>query len=123
MTATVKLDAVLAPKSGVSAKGSSWVAQEFIVETKEKYPKKIAMSLFGEEKVKLLENCLIGDELTVDFDIESKEYNGRWFTQCNAWRLTHSNGSGGTNSNREQKSAAEAKEMRQEPRREDDFPF
>lgn len=91
MTANLKLVEVLTPKSGRSQKGNDWVAQEFIAETIEQYPKKICFQLFGEERVKSLEDMHIGDEIAVDFDIESREYNGKWFTQCNAWRLTHAN--------------------------------
>lgn len=112
MTATVKLDAVLPPKSGVSANGKRWTVQEFVVETDDKYPKKIAMSLFGDDKVKQLGDFRLGDKITVDFDIESREFNGRWYTQCNAWRLT------GLTS-----PAARAKEMPQEQQQEEVFPF
>lgn len=113
MTTNVKLATVLAPKSGKSQKGNDWVAQEFIADTLEQYPKKICFQLFGEDRVKSLENMHIGEEITVDFDIESREYNGRWFTQCNAWRLTKANA---------QKQAPQQKSA-QEDEQQTDMPF
>ena len=89
MTAIGKLVEILASKSGKSAKGNDWIAQEFVIETEEKYPKKICLQLFGEDKVTQLGSYKIGDVITVDFDIESRDYKGKWYTQCNAWRITN----------------------------------
>ena len=89
MTITGKLENVFSVKSGKSAKGNDWVAQEFLIETtNDKYPKKICFSVFGEDKIKPLSSLTIGDIITVDFDVESREWKGRWFTQLNAWRIT-----------------------------------
>lgn len=68
--------------------GASWKAQDFIIETKGQYPKKVCLSLFG-DKVVLMPN--IGDEVTASIEIESREYNDKWFTTVRAWKIaTHS---------------------------------
>ena len=72
---------------GSGARGE-WVKQEFILETRESsYPRKVCMSVFGEEKVRELEGFSEGDTLKASVNIESREYNGRWYTEVRAWRL------------------------------------
>ena len=72
-------------QSGTSQAGKEWKKQEFVVETHEQYPKKICMHLFGDrvDQYPVSE----GEEVSVNFDIESREYNGRWYTNINVWKL------------------------------------
>ncbi|NLA15285.1 MAG: DUF3127 domain-containing protein [Bacteroidales bacterium] len=72
---------------GTSARGE-WVKQEFILETGESaYPRKVCISVFGDDRVKELENYTPGQSVKVSVNIESREYNGRWYTDVRAWRL------------------------------------
>ncbi len=82
MEITAKTIAVLPIESGTSKSGKSYQKQNFVVETDGKYLKKICFQLFGD---KVNECPAVGDEANVSFDIESREYNGRWYTQLNAW--------------------------------------
>ena len=71
--------------SGTSANGS-WSRQEIIIEVPGQYPKNVCISLWGDrvnDAVKYIE----GDILKVGFDLQSREYNGRWYTDVRAWRL------------------------------------
>jgi len=113
MVIDVKLSSVLAPRSGKSRKGTDWVVQEFVGETTEQYPKKICFQLYGEERIKSLETLHIGDEVRVSFDIESREFSGKWFTQCNAWRLSALNATTGTSTHPAQESATEPQKTEQ----------
>lgn len=82
-----KIIAALEPRSGVSQKtGSNWMSQDFVIETHEQYPRKCCFSIFGEDKLKQF-NIQIGDELTVSFDIDAHEYNGRWYNSIRAWKV------------------------------------
>lgn len=55
------------------------------METDGQYPKKICISIWGD---KIEEKKLIpGNRLKIDFDVESREYNGRWYTDVKAWRV------------------------------------
>lgn len=74
--------------SGQGRTGNTWRKQEFIIETLDsKYPKKVCIALWG-DNVDLLTPMQFGDVLNVSFDIESREYNGRWYTDVRAWRIT-----------------------------------
>ena len=71
--------------SGTSQKGQ-WKSQEIIVETIETYPKKIAIEFFG-DKVSEIDKLNINDQLTVSINIESREFNGKWYTKVKAWKV------------------------------------
>jgi len=65
-------------------KNGEWRKQEFVVEMPDaQYPKKVCLSIWGDK----IPCPVIGQQLTVHFDIESREYNGRWFTECKAWKV------------------------------------
>jgi len=72
-------------QSGTSARGD-WKKQEFVIETMEQYPKKICISLWG-DKVDDLNNYQEGQSIKCGINIESREYNGRWYTDVRAWKM------------------------------------
>ena len=76
----------LAVQNGTSARGP-WSKQDFIVETLEQYPRKICMNVWGQDKVNELTQYNAGEVLTVSVNIESREFNGRWYTDVSAWRI------------------------------------
>lgn len=84
MEITGKTIAVLHLDSGTSKNGSAWQKRNFVIETSGQYPKKVCFQLFGER----VNNCPnVGEEVKVSFDPESREWNGKWFTQLNAWKV------------------------------------
>ena len=78
-----KVIAVLPEKSGTSARGE-WKVQEYVVETHDAYPKKMVFSVFGADRISRF-NIQIGQEVTVSFDIDAHEYQGRWFNSIRAF--------------------------------------
>lgn len=82
MEITGKIFAVLEEKTG-EGKNGTWHSQDAVLETVEQYPKKVAFNMYGDKIV----NLRIGQEVNVSFDIESKEFNGRWFTNLKAWKV------------------------------------
>lgn len=85
MQLTVKLIQVLPLQTGQGRTGSAWKKQDIIVETDGQYPKKICISIWGD---KINESQLkMGNTLRIDFDVESREYNGRWYTDVKAWKV------------------------------------
>lgn len=75
------------PRGGVSQRtGNSWKSQTFVIETHEQYPKHCAFDVFGEDRLREF-NIQVGEELTVSFDIDAHEYNGRWYNSLRAWRV------------------------------------
>lgn len=79
-----KLTHLLPIQTGASKNGE-WKKQDIIVETDGKFPKKICVSVWG-EKINPAQ-LKVDNELKIDFDIESREYNGRWYTDIKAWKL------------------------------------
>ena len=78
-----KVIAALPARTGTSARGE-WKAQDFVIETHENYPHKMVFSVFGEERLQRF-NIQVGQEVTVSFDIDAHEYNGRWFNSIRAY--------------------------------------
>ena len=76
-----KLIQVLPEQRGESARGA-WVRGGFVIETEEQFPRKIAFSLWGEDKVMAIKNIALNTSIKVVFTIESREYNERWYTDC-----------------------------------------
>ncbi|MDR1982011.1 MAG: DUF3127 domain-containing protein [Tannerellaceae bacterium] len=88
MEVTGKIIAVLPVQGGISKAGNEWKKQEYVLETHDQYPKKVCFQLFGADRI---EQAAIqpGEDVTVSFDIDSREFNGRWFTSINAWKIEH----------------------------------
>ena len=89
MSFTVKgtLDKVLQEVKGTSAKGE-WKKQEFVITTDDaQYPRTICFTLFN-DKVSLIQGIAPGSRVEVSFAVESKEYQGRYFHNVNAWRIS-----------------------------------
>ena len=83
MEITGKIIAKLQPQSGVSKNGNNWSKQEYVLETQESFPKKVHFDFFGERANQY--NLEVGQMVKLSFDIESREYNGRWFTSIRGW--------------------------------------
>ncbi len=84
MQLTAKLIQLLPLQTG-SGKNGQWKKQDIIVETEGTYPKKVCISIWGD---KINENLLkVGSQLKIDFDVESREYNSRWYTDVKAWKI------------------------------------
>lgn len=83
---TATLVQVMPEITGQGQKGP-WVKQEFVVETTmEKFPKKICFSVWG-EKTGALRDLKPGTPVKVFFNLESREYQGRWYTEARAWQI------------------------------------
>ena len=82
-----KIIAVLDKRNGISVSTNTpWSVQQYVIETHEQYPKKLCFDVFGEDKINQF-NIQIGEELTVYFDINAREYQGRWYNSFRAWKV------------------------------------
>ena len=86
MEITGKLIQKLPVQSGQRNDGTSWSKAEFVFETIDQYPKKICANLWG-DRARALDQFQEGSLITVSFDLESREYNGRWYTDVKAWKV------------------------------------
>ena len=84
MKIIAKLTQILPLQTGFGKNGQ-WRKQDVIVETDGQYPKNICISIWGDN---INENQLIiGAQLSIDFDMESREFNGKWYTDVKAWKI------------------------------------
>ncbi|MDT8340781.1 MAG: DUF3127 domain-containing protein [Longimicrobiales bacterium] len=90
ITGTVKQ--ILPEQTGESRKGP-WRKQEFILETGGNYPKQVCLMIWGDN----IDQFAVqdGETLTAHIDIQSREYNGRWYTDIKAWRVERPEGQDG----------------------------
>ncbi len=79
-----KIIVALPEMSGVSKTGNSWKKREYVLETHDTYPKKVHFDFFGERADQY--PLQVGDEITLSFDIESREYQNRWYTSIRGWK-------------------------------------
>ncbi len=71
-------------QSGVSKAGNQWKKQEYVMETLDSYPRKVKFDFFGDRADQYpLE---VGDVITLSYDIESREFNGRWYTDIRGFK-------------------------------------
>ena len=87
MDLTGKIIAILPASSGVSNRtGNSWMSQDYVIEVPGQYPRRMVFRIFGEDRIKQF-NIQMGEDLTVQFDIDAREYNGRWFNDIRAYNI------------------------------------
>lgn len=73
----------LEARSGTSARGE-WTSQDFVIETNDTYPRKMVFSVFGADRLQRFA-IQVGQLVNVSFDIDAREYNGRWFNSIRAY--------------------------------------
>ena len=83
---------ILKLESGVSKAGKEWKKQDFVIETNEQFPKKVCFTLFG-DKINLIDNVTEGTEIEVFFSLESRDFNGKWYHNINAWKIENAGAS------------------------------
>lgn len=76
----------LLPKQTGEGKNGPWSKQDFVLETSEQFPKKICFSAWGERATQI-ETMTEGTDLKVSFDVQSREYNDRWYTDLRPWKI------------------------------------
>ena len=81
-----KIIQVLPAQEGVGRNGNPWKVQPYVLETLDQYPRKVHFEVFGEDRIKQ-NPCELDQLVTVSFDIESREFNGRWYTSIRAWSI------------------------------------
>lgn len=81
---TGKIKTILPLETG-EGKNGTWKKQSFVIDyTDGNYPKQAAFIIMG-DKTEKLNSVRVGQEVTVGFAVASREYNGRWYTDCQAW--------------------------------------
>ncbi|GAA5026818.1 hypothetical protein GCM10011506_12810 [Marivirga lumbricoides] len=95
MELTGKVIDVLEEEKG-NGRNGEWRKQSFVIETQEQYPKKVCAVAWG-DKIDSF-NIKKGEELTAKINIESREYNGKWYTDVKIWAVERGGSQGSTSS-------------------------
>lgn len=82
---TGKVIAYFATETGTGSKGE-WKKKSLVIETLDQYPKKIHFEAWN-KAADFAEKIQLGQEITVHFNPESREYNGNWYTSLRAWKF------------------------------------
>jgi hypothetical protein len=111
-------------QEGTSSRGG-WKKQEFIIETNEKFPKKVCITAWS-EKVDELQKFNINDDVKLSVNVESREFNGRWYTDLKFWKIEAASSASSVPSNESNQTSAPVYENSGEFGNEnisDDLPF
>ncbi len=82
-----KIIAILPASSGTSSRtGNTWMSQDYVIEVPGQYPRRMVFRVFGEDRIKQF-NIQAGEDVTVQFDIDAHEYQGRWFNDIRAFNI------------------------------------
>lgn len=93
MDLTGNIIAAMPAQSGVSQRsGNAWMSQEYVLEVPAQYPKRMVFRIFGEDRIRQF-NIQQGEQnVTIQFDIDAHEYNGRWFNEIRCYNVLRSVG-------------------------------
>ena len=82
-----KITKILEVETGMSKAGKAWQKQSFVVDTGAQYNPEVCFSLFGDEKVEMLQNFPEGSEVEVSFNVSSQEFNNKYYHNLDAWKI------------------------------------
>lgn len=87
MELTGKIITEFNERGGISNRtGNEWKAKSYVLEVPGEFPRKLVFDVFGTDRLQAF-NIQVGETLTVHFDIDAHEYNGRWFNDIRAFRI------------------------------------
>ena len=119
LTVKGKIVNILPVESGTSKAGKEWKKQGFVVDTGAQFNPLVCFSLFGDDKINMLRDFGQGQEVEVAFNISSREFNGKWYHNIDAWKIT-----GATQGNPATASSeAPLPTIDEAPSEDDDLPF
>ena len=85
---SVKITKVTEVQEGTSKAGKDWKKLTFVGETEEQYNNLYAFEVFGVEKVENFQKFnKEGDLVDVDFNVNTREHEGRYYTSLSAWKV------------------------------------
>ena len=82
-----RIKEVLQIESGTSKAGKAWQKQSFLLDTGAQYNPDICFGVFGDDKLDMLARFKAGEEVTVSFNVSSREYNGKYYHSIDAWKI------------------------------------
>ena len=86
---------ILEIESGTSKAGKEWKKQSFVINTDDDFNPEICFSLFGEDKIQKLSAFSLDQTVNVSFNLSSREYNGKYYHNIDAWNISPAENGGG----------------------------
>ena len=128
MEVTGTIIAALEPQSGISARsGNAWMKQDYVIEVPGQWPKRVAFNIFGEDRIKQFGLRQGEERVTIQFDIDAHEHEGRWYNEIRCYNVLRAVQAGATNAPAAQPAAAPAAAPfppeQPAPQGSDDLPF
>ena len=117
LTLKGKLSRKLGVESGTSKAGKEWQKQSFLLATGSQYNPEVCFQLCGEEKIQMLSHHNEGDQIEVSINLSSREYNGRYFHNVDAWRIEN------LGSSRQETTDPDIPSFEESDNSDDDLPF
>lgn len=87
LTINGKIVNILNVESGTSKAGKEWKKQGFVIDTGDQFNPNVCFSLFGDDKIGMLSQFSVGQDVEVSFNLSSREFNGKWYHNIDAWRI------------------------------------
>jgi len=82
-----KIKKILDTQNGTSKSGKQWKKTSFVLQTDEEYNNLYCFDVFGEDKVeKFIQWNNVNDTVTVDFNIKTNEWKGKYFTSLESFQ-------------------------------------
>lgn len=78
---------ILEKQTGESKAGKEWKKQSFVIDTGDQYNPEVCFQVFGDDKISMLSKFSIGQEVKVAFNVSSREYNGKYYHNLDAWKI------------------------------------
>lgn len=123
MELQVKVTQVLEKQTINKKDGGTMEKAAFVGETFGQYPKKVKFDVMGEKLEQVMMNARVGATVTVSFDVESREWQGRWYTDLKAWKIMAMDGQGQQGQQQSPVPNAQAAPSQGESQQNDDLPF
>jgi len=87
-----KIAKILEVETGTSKAGKEWKKQGFVLDTGEKFNPMVCFTLFGDDKIVMLESVSVGKDVEVSFNLSSREFNGKYYHNIDAWKIDAADG-------------------------------
>ena len=91
LTISGKIVNIFDAEEGTSKAGKAYKKQGFLIDTGASYNNEVYFSAFGIDKCDKLNEHSIGDHIAVSFNVQSREYNGKFYTNLDAWKFSKNN--------------------------------
>lgn len=82
-----KITQILEVETGTSKAGKEWKKGGFVIDNGNQFNNTVCFSLFGDDKINMIKDLKVGQEVEVAFNLSSKEFNGKWYHNIDAWKI------------------------------------